>query len=163
MTPTTRTPRLAARFARTLVALAILAGAAVVGSSAAQADPFMTVYLHPVEQLGSGICRVRIGLDIQMSEADAWDFINHPGEEAVAKLWGDDPSFDNGIATIGVDYPAWPQAWAGGYSVEYVRDLSCSWLDEDWGEDDIYAQIIFDDFRTGRRHVANSSVRHGNW
>jgi hypothetical protein len=145
------------------VALAIMAGAGVVASSAAEADPFMTVYLHPVGNLGSGICEVRIGVDINMSEADARAFIDHPGEEATAKLWADDEWYDNGIATIGVDAPTWPQTWAGGYSVEYVRQLACSWLNEDGGRDELYAQITFDDFRTGQTHRANSNQVTGYW
>ena len=49
--------------------------------------------------------------------------------------------------------------WAGGLSVEFTRTFSCHLLDEDWrdDEDEIFAKITFNDFRTGRTQTANSN------
>jgi hypothetical protein len=145
------------------VALAIVAGASFVAGGPAEAAPFISTYLHPIQDYGDGWCRVRVGVDIQMSETDAISFLNHPGQEATARLWGDDPYFDDGLDSLPVAY-LWPQAWAGGYSVEYQLYIGCGFLDEDGdGGDEIYAQITFDDFRTGQRHTGNSNVRSGNY
>ena len=163
MNTSTRTGRRRTRrFATALTAVGVTAGAAMASAGTADAA-FLTTYLHPIINYGNGICEVRVGLDVAMSEADAHAFIAHPGEEASVKLYGDDEWYDNFVAYVPVDAPTWPQPWAGGYSVEFFSQLSCSTLNEDWGEDDIYARITFEDFRTGLTHRANSNVRHGHF
>lgn len=148
---------------RAAVVLAIVAGASFVAVNPAGAEPFITVYLHPIRAYDDGWCFIRVGVDIQMSEADAISFLDHPGEEATARLWGDDPYSDDRLDPLSVDR-GWPRTWAGGYSVEYSLWIGCGFLDEDGdGRDEIYAQITFDDFRTGQRHVANSANRTGNY
>jgi hypothetical protein len=141
-----------------LAAMAAAAGVAVNSGGAADAAS-MSVYLHPIQTMGGGVCTARVGLDIAMSEADARSFIAHPGEEATVKLWADDPIWDNAIIALPTDAPTWPQAWAGGYSVEFVRTFSCHLLDEDWRDDadEIYAKVTFNDFRTGTTQTATSN------
>jgi hypothetical protein len=74
-----------------------------------------------------------------------------------------DVLFDDGLDSLPVAY-LWPQARAGGDIVEYQLYIGCGFLDGDSdGGDEIYAQITFDDFRTGQRHTANSNVRSGNY
>ena len=161
-TQPTRHGRHGKRLARALAALAIASGAAAVTAGAAGADPFMSTYLHDVQRLGNGICQVRVGLDVNMSESDALAFIAHPGEEATVALWGDDFRYDDYVTSVPVDAPAWPQAWAGGYSVEFTKQLGCSLLNEDpEGQAEIYARIRFGDFRTGVTHYANTNLRTG--
>ena len=163
---TIKQPRRRAR-RRLLGAVAALgATTATVASAGGHADAaFIDVYLHPIERLSGDLCVARVGTDINMSYADALSFIAHPGEEATVKLRGDDPIWDNSLIALPVDAPTWPQAWAGGYSVEFTRLFSCHILNEDWNdpEDEIYAQVTFQDFRTGQTHRANSAVTVGDF
>ena len=163
MTTTPTRQRRTRRFATALAAVGVTAAGAAVASAGTADAAFLTTYLHPIINYGNGVCEVRVGLDVAMSEADARAFIDHPGEEASVKLYGDDEWFDNFVAYLPVDAPTWPQTWAGGYSVEFFGQLPCSTLNEDWGEDDIYARITFEDFRTGLIHRANTNVQHGNF
>jgi hypothetical protein len=147
------------------VAAATVAGVVGLGAAGTADAAFLTTYFHPIVNHGQGTCSVRVGLDVAMSEADARAFIAHPGEEATVKLYGDDEWFDNALVAVPVDAPTWPQAWAGGYSVEFAADLPCSRLNEDNSvfdnRDEIYARVTFADFRTGRTHTANSGNRTG--
>jgi hypothetical protein len=146
---------------RVLGALAAVAAAsgAAIGTNGSADAATMSVFLHPVVEMSGAVCTARVGVDIAMSEADALTFLAHPGEEVTAKLWADDPIWDNALIGLPTDAPAWPQAWAGGLSVEFVRTFSCHILDEDWrdDEDEIFAKITFNDFRTGRTQTANSN------
>jgi hypothetical protein len=149
-----------------LGALGVVAAAGALTGPASQADAggFITAYFHPVQEIGGGLCTARVGVDINMSEADAQSFIAHPGEEATVKLFGDDPIWDNAIIALPTDAPTWPQAWAGGYSVEFVRTFGCYYLNEDWeGDDEVYAQVTFNDFRTGVTHRVNTPDQVWHW
>ncbi|HWM22491.1 MAG TPA: hypothetical protein VNO51_22560 [Ilumatobacteraceae bacterium] len=141
-----------------LVAVAAASGVAIGNGGSADAAT-MTVFLHPIQIMSGGICTARVGVDIAMSQADAQTFIDHPGEEVTAKMWADDPIWDNALIALPTDAPAWPQTWAGGLSVEFVRTFSCHILDEDWrdDEDEIFAKVTFNDFRVGRTQTANSN------
>jgi hypothetical protein len=146
-----------------IAALTIGSGVAGVAGQA-DAGGFIDAYLHPIQEVGGGLCSARVGVDINMSESDAQAFIAHPGEEATVKLIGDDPIWDNAIIALPTDAPTWPQAWAGGYSVEFVRTFSCHLLNEDWeGQDEIYAQLTFNDFRTGVTHRVNTANQVRSW
>jgi hypothetical protein len=157
---TRRRHRRRQRILGAVAALSVGAGVAAAGGSA-DAASFIDIYLHPIRKLSGGLCEARVGVDIQMPYADALDVIAHPGDEATMKLYGDDPWFDNALINLPVDSPTWPQAWAGGYSVEFTRVFGCDVLNEDWNdpEDEIYARVRFLDIRTGQTHYANS----GNW
>ena len=161
---TTTTRRRFRRLAPLVAGAALATGIGTATGGSADAA-FLTTYFHPIVNYGQGTCAVRVGLDVAMSYADAVAFIAHPGEEATVKLYGDDPSFDNGIVGVAVDAPTWPQAWAGGYSVEFAAEIPCRWLNEDNSifdnRDEIYARVTFADFRTGTTHTANSNVRTG--
>ena len=161
---TTTTRRRMRRLGPIIAGAALAAGAAAAAGGTADAA-FLTTYFHPIVNHGQGTCSVRVGLDVAMSQADAEAFIAHPGQEATVRLYGDDPVWDNGIVAVPVDAPTWPQAWAGGYSVEFAADLPCRLLNEDnsWTDnrDEIYARVTFADFRTGSTHTANSGVRVG--
>ena len=164
----TTEPRRSRRVLGALIALAATAG--VTGATAGNAEAAaMTVYLHPIQVLPGDLCVARVGVDITMSYADALEFIAHPGEEATAKLWGDD-WWDNALISIPVDNPTWPQAWSGGYSVEFTRTFGCHILDEDYCQpwelgwcDEIYAQVTFVDIRNGKTQRANSNVIIGDF
>ena len=156
---TRRRPRRRHRVMGAVAALSV--GAGVVAASGSAEASFIDIYLHPIRKLSGGLCEARVGVDINMPYADALDVIAHPGEEATVKLYGDDWWYDNALIALPVDSPTWPQAWAGGYSVEFTRVFGCDVLNEDWNdpEDEIYAKVRFLDIRTGQIHTANS----GNW
>jgi hypothetical protein len=160
--PTTGPGQSSRRIRRSLTALAAVAATSgvAVGAPGSADAVSMSVFLHPVQVMSGGVCSVRVGVDIAMSEADARMFIANPGEEVTAKLWADDPIWDNGIIGLPTDAPAWPQAWAGGLSVEFTRTISCHLLDEDWRDDpdEIFAKITFNDIRCGRTETANSNT-----
>ena len=143
-----------------IAALSVGAGVGAVGGGSAEAS-FIDIYLHPIRKLGGGVCEARVGVDINMPYSHALEFLAHPGEEATMKLYGDDQWWDNALINLPVDSPTWPQAWAGGYSVEFTRLFGCDVLNEDWNdpEDEIYARVRFLDIRTGQTHYANSA----NW
>jgi len=165
---TTRVRR-SRRVLGTLAALAATTGVAGAATGTAEAAPSMTVYLHPIQVLPGDVCVARVGVDISMSYADALALLAHPGEEATAKLWGDD-WWDNALISLPVDSPTWPQAWEGGYSVEFTRAFGCHVIDEDYCQpwelgwcDEIYAQVSFLDIRNGRTYKANSNVVIGDF
>ena len=146
---------------RALAAFAAVAAASgvAIGTTGSAEAATMSVYLHPIQFASGAVCTARVGVDIAMSQADAQSFLAHPGEEVTAKLWADDPIWDNALIALPTDAPVWPQAWAGGLSVEFVRTFSCHILDEDWRDDadEIFAKITFNDFRVGRTQTANSN------
>jgi hypothetical protein len=144
---------------------ALTFGSAAVGvADQAEAGGFISVYFHTIQPIGGQLCSARVGVDVNMSESDARDFIAHPGDEATVKLMGDDLIWDNTIIALPTDAPTWPQAWAGGYSVEFTRVFSCHFLNEDWeGADEIYARLTFNDFRTGVTHYVNTANQVRSW
>jgi hypothetical protein len=144
---------------------ALTVGTAVAGAAdRAEAGGFISVYLHPIQEIGGQLCSARVGVDVNMSESDAREFIAHPGDEATVKLMADDPIWDNAIIALPTDAPTWPQTWAGGYSVEFTRIFSCHFLNEDWeGQDEIYARVTFNDFRTGVTHYVNTANQVRSW
>jgi len=58
------------------------------------------------------------------------------GFRAVVSLWGDDPSYDDKLLEPVVETFG---SWATGYWVYLCVDSST--LDEDWGEDEVYARV----------------------
>lgn len=83
---------------------------------------------------------VHIGIDVAMSQQAAQDIINAPGEEFSAKLYGDDPLFDNAVKSIWVT-SSW--AWEGGLSAEFDVGILAEQLDEDsdGGTDELYGLV----------------------
>jgi len=161
MTTTTHPRRRAALGA----VAALTVGAAVAGvAGRADAGGFIDAYFHPIQQMSGELCSARVGVDVNMSEADARAFIAHPGDEVTVKLMGDDSIWDNFLISLPTDAPTWPQSWAGGYSVEVTRVFSCETLDEDWeGADEVYARVTFNDFRTGVTHTVNTANQVRSW
>ena len=68
----------------------------------------------------------------------------HPdGMRVEARLWGDDEWYDDFLSGPHVQY----YAWSGHYSIDFCVNKST--LNEDWGQDELYAGVRIYDRRTG--------------
>jgi hypothetical protein len=96
-----------------------------------------------------------VGIDVYMSEQYAREVLACD-ENFRASLWGDDgargpSSDDDHIRDLDIQ-PGWPRADSTGIAVEFIsRDIDTSELDEDDGDDQIYARVAFDDCNKGER------------
>ena len=80
----------------------------------------------------------------------------HPnGIRVEVRLWGSDPSYDDALAgPYSNSYD-----WSGGYSIDFCANRST--LDEDWGQDEIYAGVRVYDRRTNqlKEKVESNMIR----
>jgi hypothetical protein len=139
---------LARRAVPAMAALAIVPGAIVLTGSAASADGPACRYdsqhnacLWIAETWpGSGDYAVHIGIDVYMSQAEAWDIQNRGGAFS-AKVMGDDPSYDDLLFNL--DLLSQDVAPHGLSAEFHTSRVPGEWLDEDWeGRDEVYAKII---------------------
>jgi hypothetical protein len=98
-----------------------------------------------------------------MSRQDAQAIIDSPGEEFSAKIYGDDPVWDNAQVSVPV---TWSAAWDGGLSAEMDMVATFAQLNEDDGYfdgyiDELYGQIRLFDPRTQRTRTFTSKVISG--
>jgi hypothetical protein len=92
--------------------------------------------------------RVHVGIDVDMSQRDAQNIIDAPGEEFSATLCGADSFFDDTLTSNPV---TWSSAWEGGPSAEFDTTASGGLLDEDWdGDDEVFARVWLYVPSTGR-------------
>jgi hypothetical protein len=152
---------LAHRMGRAVGAVAIASAAVAATASAASADQdcngddhFSSCIL--ITSTGNNDYAVHLGIDVYMSRQDAQSFIDNPGEEFSAKMYGDDPHWDNFLFYLPV---TWSAAWDGGLSAEFDVVVDGSALDEDWeGDDEVYARIGLFDPRSGETRYFNTDV-----
>ncbi|MGI5291249.1 hypothetical protein ACQEVF_49185 [Nonomuraea polychroma] len=156
---------------RMLIVLSAVA-AAVCLASPASAEP------NPVNVCNSGsdftVCfsldrlqpggdiNVHLGIDVAMSREEAQAIIDHSGEEFSAKIIGQDPAFDNSLASVPV---TWSSAWDGGLSAEFDMVATWSQLNEDDGFfdgyiDDLFGRIVLTK-PNGQKRTFNSTTIHG--
>ena len=159
-----------ARPLRALAALAAALGILAATSLAAAAPPAsanvemrcngdndtFNACLH-FEWLGYGNLEPHVGLDVYMPEQHARDILAY-GANFKGSLWGDDGggSKDDLLKPLYVA-PGWPIADSTGMAVEFLGRSVNEELDEDDGEDELYARVSFRDpdsgvtreFRTG--------------
>jgi len=82
--------------------------------------------------------KIHVGIDVNMSRADAQNIIDGGGT-ITARMYGSDSFFDDNL--IGVTR-SWVSAWDGGLSAEFDRSVNGSVLDEDpEGEDEVFARV----------------------
>jgi hypothetical protein len=85
---------------------------------------------------------VHIGIDLAMSQATAQQIIDLPGEEFTVVLFGADTPPGNPDDTLAVVPMSWDSAWSGGLSAEFDVFVDRSVLDEDSGQDEVYAVVV---------------------
>jgi hypothetical protein len=120
-----------------------------------------SVNCFSIDPVGNGDYKVHLGIDVDMSRADAQTFIDHPGEEFSAKLYGDDPVWDNALKNVPV---TWSAAWDGGLSAEFDVVLDRRVLDEDSdGRDELYSLIRLWDPRTNTTRTFTTNVLTGSY
>jgi hypothetical protein len=162
--------------ARPLRALAALAAAlTIVAASLAAAAPSASAASIPnacnfdfvtfnaclrFDDRGPGRWDAVVGIDVVMPEQYAREIIAC-GADFRASLWGDDGggSSDDFISNM-VLRPGWPAVGPGVLSAEFTVPVNSSQLDEDDGEDEVYASISFVDCHTGlTRQFRTGTVR----
>jgi len=154
------------RAARVVGTVAIALGAVTVTAHAASAattckSQVGSVNCFSVDAVGNNDYRVHFGIDVDMSRQDAQTFIDHPGEEFSAKLFGDDPVWDNALKNVPV---TWSAAWDGGLSAEFDVVVDGAVLDEDSdGRDELYGRVRLWDPRTNTTRTFYTNVLTGHY
>jgi hypothetical protein len=112
--------------------------AAGIGTQTCRSEANRYTICFLISQIGvSRDFHVHLGIDIIMSQRDAQNIIDAPGEEFSATLYGEDTFFDDTIKSFNV---SWSSAWEGGLSAELDTTASGEQLDEDWdGDDELFA------------------------
>ena len=132
-----------------MAGLAIASGAIVLAGSAASAEGPSCRYdgqrntcLWITETWpGSDVYEVHIGIDVYMNPAQAQDIFDRGGW-FTSRVMGDDPSNDALLFHLDVQ----SQGVAPfGLSAEFHTQVPGSWLDEDWGWDEVYATVVLTD------------------
>jgi hypothetical protein len=137
-------------FARFALVLGVVMGMSFATAGAAMAATFEPpcksqsnsyIVCFSIKQSGvSNFFDVHVGIDVYMSQQDAQNIIDAPGEPFVAKLMADDPFFDNFIEWIDV---SWVATWERGLSAEFDGAARADQLDEDWdGHDEVFARVV---------------------
>jgi len=149
-TPGTRNTTVLRRIGQILTAMAIVAGLTVATAGTALAHGVGDLACNyivgrfnaclQITDVGPGQYKVHVGIDVTMSQHDAQNIIDSPGQEFTFTLKGDDgPSNERQhLASLPV---TWVGAWSGGLSAESDVFVTESMLDEDDGTDEIIAVI----------------------
>lgn len=152
------------RLGRAAAVLALAGG--TIGAMASPASAEQTcnsgtgyVVCFDLTRLPDGNIAVHLGIDITMSRQDAQAIIDSPGEEFSAKIYGDDPVWDNAQVSVPV---TWSNAWDGGLSAEFDMVATFAQLNEDDGYfdgyiDELYGQIKLWDPRYNRTRTFTSN------
>jgi hypothetical protein len=77
-----------------------------------------------------------------MNQANAQIVIDRLGQGFAAMLYGSDGSLPDDNALIKIPM-TWISAWSGGLSAEFDVFVDRSVLDEDDGQDEVYAAVTF--------------------
>jgi hypothetical protein len=133
--------KIASRIRRTIAVAAAAAAVLSVGLPATSADASvgsMTANLRVTPVEGQpGYQWVHVYGQVNMTRAEAQDLINRH-YNVVIRLWGDDPSSDDLLMG-----PYTPVVSAEYFGLHYsvAHKVPNSLLNEDWGEDDLYAGV----------------------
>jgi hypothetical protein len=158
---------------RTLLTVAgVLAVAAVALTAAPKASADVPQYCHSDQSsnaclywtyLGYGWRDANVGLDVQLPEQYAREIIAC-GADFRAEIRGDDgKGVNNPILRRMSLKPGWPIADANGLSVEFFQHGLKDELDEDDGEDEVYASISYYDCHTRQRVPFTTGVEKGEF
>jgi hypothetical protein len=105
-----------------------------------------------VQQIGDGNTLVTVEVMANMTQSSAREFIDHPGEEAIFRLWGDDPDSDDQLAEKRPDV-----VWASSQGLGLRGAFTVPWSTLDSEDspieaDEWYAGIRLQDVRSGLEH-----------
>jgi hypothetical protein len=95
-----------------------------------------------------------------MSQQDAQNLLDGPGQEFNGYLVADDEVFDNTLRGIPL---TWAAAGETGLGAEFDSVVFASQLDEDAGGDEIFARIKLHDSRTDTTREFTTDVVHGQF
>jgi hypothetical protein len=157
-------------------ALAALTGAlAIVAASLAAATPASAATIGPacnydfvtfnaclvLGDRGFGWWDAEPAVDVNMPEQYAREIVAC-GANFRASLWGKDSGYDDDLISNLVLKPGWPAAGPTGLGAEFTVPVTSQQLDEDDGEDEVYARISFVDCHTGatRQFRTGTIVRY---
>jgi hypothetical protein len=105
---------------------------------------------------------VQAGVDVRLPEQYAREIVACGNSNFQASMWGEDSGNDDDFLRNLVIQPGWPSAWNQGLSASFIGlNVRDSELNEDDGEDDIYARISFLDCHTGLTRNFKTGVIHG--
>ncbi|NRQ36996.1 hypothetical protein HII36_34930 [Nonomuraea sp. NN258] len=95
----------------------------------------------------SGRYRVILGVDFRISRQAAQDIINAAGGHPVkGQIFGSDPGTDPRLFDLQERYTS--ASDEAGLSAEFfINEVPASFLDEDWGTDEVYGKITITDRR----------------
>jgi hypothetical protein len=132
----------ARRGVRTLAVAALAATLALAGASGAEAATNAHLGLFSGD---NGVCPTnRIGVAVS-----GFTDIPHPqGMNVVVELWGSDTFSDDFLERESPEVMNFPMPQGGTYLVQ--RCVLNSTLDEDWGEDEVYAKVFITDRATNQ-------------
>lgn len=115
-----------------------------------------------VNGVGNGQFVVHVGIDFHISREDAQEYIDDAGDPFQVWIRGD----DNGPAEFLFTVPmtAIGASDESGLSADFERTVPGSWLNEDAGTDEVYAELTLTDTDTNTvTRVFKSPVIVGNW
>ena len=116
------------------------------------------------QDIGNGKHLVTVDVLAAMPQADAQSFIDRPGDEAIFRLWGDDPDSDDLIEDW---HPQTVWAAPEGLGLRGSTEVWTVNLNEDSGfdpaaGDEFYTGIRLNDIRNGNEHkVETCLMSHG--
>jgi hypothetical protein len=135
------------RAAKTTAALGIALGASLGAADAASAAGVNNqvctgnsnhVICLGIWDMGNNTYAVHVGIDVSMTQAQAQQYVDQPGQALTASLMGDDV-FDNALFAIPQTYEV---AGGDGLSAEFDILVGSGSLNEDWdGQDELYAKV----------------------
>jgi len=116
------------------------------------------------QDVGNGKHLVTVDVLAAMPQSDAQSFIDRPGDEAIFRLWGDDPDSDDLIEDW---HPQTVWAAPEGLGLRGSTEVWTVNLNEDSGYDpafgdEFYTGIRLNDIRNGNEHkVETCLMSHG--
>jgi hypothetical protein len=113
---------------------------------------------------GYGWYNADVGVDVKLPAQYAREIVEC-GADPAASLWGDDGggSADDYLRDF-VLTPGWPSANALGFSMDlYTQSINSRELDEDDGQDEIYAKVSYWDCHTGGTRTFRTGTIRGEF
>lgn len=125
-------------------------------SESATPGGILDVREFSVQQVGDGNALVTVEAVARMTQSGAQQFIDVPGEEAIFRLWGDDPSSDDQLAERRPDV-----VWASAQGLGLRGAFTVPWStldseDPSYEADEWYAGIRLSDVRGPGEHTVET-------